>query len=232
MYRSGNPALKENTFLDAASGTVVTRDGEVMTLNGTVHKTGLLLFLAVLTGAYAWNSIEITPDGLSPNAMLYLIGGVIALSMLLLLAAFPSVVIPLTAAAMNLLSVGAAYGVMAYVLEGGWAGQLLGVDTETPMPGFVPVPVFAVLFGLSMDYEVFLISRMREAWTRTGDNARAVRDGLAGTGRVITAAAAIMSANRVEILFTGPPQLWPGMPQSTSREKTSGRHPRANESGG
>ena len=124
----------------------------------------------------------------------YLIGGVIALSMLLLLAAFRSVVIPLTAAAMNLLSVGAAYGVMAYVLEGGWAGQLLGVDTETPMPGFVPVLVFAVLFGLSMDYEVFLISRMREAWTRTGDNARAVRDGLAGTGRVITAAAAIMIA--------------------------------------
>jgi len=124
----------------------------------------------------------------------YLIGGVIALSMLLLFAAFRSIVIPLTAAAMNLLSVAAAYGVMAYVLEGGWAGQLLGIDTETPMPGFVPVIVFAVLFGLSMDYEVFLISRMREAWTRTGDNAHAVRDGLAGTGRVITAAAAIMIA--------------------------------------
>ncbi len=124
----------------------------------------------------------------------YLIGGVIALSTLLLFAAFRSIVIPLTAAAMNLLSVAAAYGVMAYVLEGGWAGQLLGIDTETPMPGFVPVMVFAVLFGLSMDYEVFLISRMREAWTRTSDNARAVRDGLAGTGRVITAAAAIMIA--------------------------------------
>jgi RND superfamily putative drug exporter len=124
----------------------------------------------------------------------YLIGGVIALSMLLLFATFRSIVIPLTAAVMNLLSVAAAYGVMAYVLEGGWAGQLLGIDTETPMPGFVPVIVFAVLFGLSMDYEVFLISRMREVWTRTGDNARAVRDGLAGTGRVITAAAAIMIA--------------------------------------
>jgi RND superfamily putative drug exporter len=124
----------------------------------------------------------------------YLIGGVIALSMLLLFAAFRSIAIPLTAAVMNLLSVAAAYGVMAYVLEGGWAGQLLGIDTETPMPGFVPVIVFAVLFGLSMDYEVFLISRMRETWTRTGDNARAVRDGLAGTGRVITAAAAIMIA--------------------------------------
>jgi putative drug exporter of the RND superfamily len=124
----------------------------------------------------------------------YLIGGVIALSMLLLFLSFRSIVIPLTAAVMNLLSVAAAYGVMAYVLEGGWAGQLLGIDTETPMPGFVPVIVFAVLFGLSMDYEVFLISRMREAWTRTSNNARAVRDGLASTGRVITAAAVIMIA--------------------------------------
>jgi putative drug exporter of the RND superfamily len=124
----------------------------------------------------------------------YLIAGVIALSMLLLFFSFRSIVIPLTAAVMNLLSVAAAYGVMSYVLEGNWAGQLLGIDTETPMPGFVPVIVFAVLFGLSMDYEVFLISRMREAWTRTRENARAVGDGLAGTGRVITAAAAIMIA--------------------------------------
>jgi putative drug exporter of the RND superfamily len=124
----------------------------------------------------------------------YLIAGVIALSMLLLFFSFRSIVIPLTAAVMNLLSVAAAYGVMSYVLEGNWAGQLLGIDTETPMPGFVPVIVFAVLFGLSMDYEVFLISRMREAWARTRENARAVGDGLAGTGRVITAAAAIMIA--------------------------------------
>jgi RND superfamily putative drug exporter len=124
----------------------------------------------------------------------YLIAGVIALSMLLLFVSFRSIVIPLTAAVMNLLSVAAAYGVMAYVLQGGWAGQLLGIDTETPMPAFVPVIVFAVLFGLSMDYEVFLISRMREAWTRSRDNVRAVGDGLAGTGRVITAAAAIMVA--------------------------------------
>jgi len=124
----------------------------------------------------------------------YLIAGVIALSMLLLFFSFRSIVIPLTAAVMNLLSVAAAYGVMSYVLEGGWAGQLIGIDTSTPMPAFVPVIVFAVLFGLSMDYEVFLISRMREAWMRTRDNTRAVGDGLAGTGRVITAAAAIMIA--------------------------------------
>ncbi|WP_298329586.1 MMPL family transporter [Haloactinopolyspora sp.] len=123
-----------------------------------------------------------------------LIGGVVTLSMLLLLVSFRSLVIPITAAMMNLLSVAAAYGVVALVLEGGWAGQLIGIDTETPMPAFIPVLVFAVLFGLSMDYEVFLISRIRESWIRTGDNGRAIVDGLAGTGRVITAAAAIMVA--------------------------------------
>ncbi|HET6729205.1 MAG TPA: MMPL family transporter [Jiangellaceae bacterium] len=123
-----------------------------------------------------------------------LIGGVVALSMLLLLIAFRSIAIPVTAALMNLLSVAAAYGVVALVLEGGWAGQLIGIDTETPMPAFIPVLMFAVLFGLSMDYEVFLVSRMRESWLRTRDNSRAIVDGLSGTGRVITAAAAIMVA--------------------------------------
>jgi RND superfamily putative drug exporter len=124
-----------------------------------------------------------------------LIAGVVALSMLLLLLAFRSIAIPVTAAVMNLLSVGAAYGVVALVLQGGWAGQLIGIDTETPMPAFIPMLMFAVLFGLSMDYEVFLVSRMRESWLRTnGHAARAVVDGLAGTGRVITAAAAIMIA--------------------------------------
>jgi putative drug exporter of the RND superfamily len=124
-----------------------------------------------------------------------LIAGVVALSMLLLLLAFRSIAIPVTAAVMNLLSVAASYGVVALFLQGGWAGQLIGIDTETPMPAFIPVLMFAVLFGLSMDYEVFLVSRMRESWLRTnGHGARAVVDGLAGTGRVITAAAAIMVA--------------------------------------
>ena len=84
---------------------------------------------------------------------------------------------------------------VALVLQGGWAGQLIGIDTATPMPAFLPVLMFAVLFGLSMDYQVFLVSRMRESWLRTnGNGARAVVYGLAGTGRVITAAAAIMIA--------------------------------------
>jgi len=121
-----------------------------------------------------------------------LIGGVIVVSMLLLLMAFRSVIIAITAAVMNLLSVAAAYGVVAFFLEGGWAGKLIGIDTATPLAAFVPVIMFALLFGLSMDYEVFLISRVREAWVRTRNNSQSITTGLASTGRVITAAAAIM----------------------------------------
>jgi RND superfamily putative drug exporter len=148
------------------------------------------------TGAYVGGVTATSIDSTENVAqrLPLLVGGVVLLSMLLLLVAFRSVAVAVKAAAMNLLSVAAAYGVVAYVLQGGWAGELIGIDTETPLPSFVPVLMFAVLFGLSMDYEVFLVSRMREAWVRTGDNRRAVTEGLAGTGRVITAAAAIMIA--------------------------------------
>jgi putative drug exporter of the RND superfamily len=122
----------------------------------------------------------------------YMIGGVVLVSMLLLLVAFRSILIAVTAAVMNLLSVAAAYGVLAFFLEGGWAGNLIGIDAPAPMAGYVPVIMFALLFGLSMDYEVFLISRMSENWVRTRDNGQAILTGLAGTGRVITAAAGIM----------------------------------------
>ncbi|MGH8869277.1 MAG: MMPL family transporter [Actinomycetes bacterium] len=147
---------------------------------------------AVHLGGVTATSIDSTED--IAGRIPLLIGGVVALSMLLLVVAFRSVVVAAKAAVMNLFSVAAAYGVIALVAEGGWAGRLVGIDTETPIPAFVPVIMFAVLFGLSMDYEVFLVSRMREAWTRTGSNGRAIVEGLAGTGRVITAAAAIMIA--------------------------------------
>src|SRR5262249_36252104 len=130
-----------------------------------------------------------------------LTAGVVALSMLLLLLAFRSIAIPVTAAVMNLLSVAAAYGVVALVLQGGWAGQLIGIDTATPMPAFIPVLMFAVLFGLSMDYEVFLVSRMRESWLRTGGPAaRAITEGLARTGPVITPAPALLGAGFAPVL--------------------------------
>jgi RND superfamily putative drug exporter len=122
------------------------------------------------------------------------IGGVLALSFLLLLFSFRSVVIAVKAAAMTLLSIGAAYGMVALLAEGGWAGQLIGIDTETPVPPFIPVIMFAVLFGLSMDYEVFLLSRVREEYLAGRDTPGAVTTGLARTARVITAAALIMVA--------------------------------------
>jgi putative drug exporter of the RND superfamily len=118
--------------------------------------------------------------------------GVVGLSFLLLLVAFHSPLISLKAAIMNLLSVGAAYGVMTLVAKGGAVGGLIGIDHEVPVAPFMPVMMFAILFGLSMDYEVFLISRIREEYLKDGDTRRAVADGLAKTARVITAAAAIM----------------------------------------
>jgi putative drug exporter of the RND superfamily len=120
------------------------------------------------------------------------IAGVVGLSFLLLLIAFHSPLISLKAAIMNLLSVGAAYGVMTLVAQGGAVGELIGIDHEVPVAPFMPVMMFAILFGLSMDYEVFLISRIREEYLKDGDTRRAVADGLAKTARVITAAAAIM----------------------------------------
>ncbi len=118
--------------------------------------------------------------------------GVVGLSFLLLLIAFHSPLISLKAAIMNLLSVSAAYGVMTLVAKGGAVGELIGIDHEVPIAPFMPVMMFAILFGLSMDYEVFLISRIREEYAKDGDTRRAVADGLAKTARVITAAAAIM----------------------------------------
>ncbi|MGH2991248.1 MAG: MMPL family transporter [Solirubrobacterales bacterium] len=118
--------------------------------------------------------------------------GVVGLSFLLLLVAFHSPLISLKAGVMNLLSVSAAYGVMTLVAKGGTVGELIGIDHEVPIAPFMPVMMFAILFGLSMDYEVFLISRIREEYLKDGDTRRAVADGLAKTARVITAAAAIM----------------------------------------
>jgi RND superfamily putative drug exporter len=130
------------------------------------------------------------------------IGGVVVLSFLLLLFAFRAPLIALKAGVMNLFSVGAAYGVVALAAEGGTFGGLLGVDTDTPVPPFIPVMMFAVLFGLSMDYEVFLLSRIREEFLRTGDTSNAVADGLAKTARVITAAASIMVVVFLAFIFS------------------------------
>jgi RND superfamily putative drug exporter len=120
------------------------------------------------------------------------IGLVVLLSFLLLSVVFRSIVIPLVSAAMNVLSIGAAFGVLVAVFQWGWLGSVFGVNRPGPIEAFLPVMLFAILFGLSMDYQVFLVTRIHEEWLRTGDNRQAVRDGLAATGKTITAAALIM----------------------------------------
>jgi RND superfamily putative drug exporter len=119
-------------------------------------------------------------------------GAVLILSFLLLMVVFRSLLVPLKAVVMNLLSIGAAYGVVVAVFQWGWGASLIGVGREGPVEAWAPVFIFAIVFGLSMDYEVFLLSRIREEYDRTGNNATAVADGLALTARVITAAALIM----------------------------------------
>jgi putative drug exporter of the RND superfamily len=120
------------------------------------------------------------------------IGVVVLLSALLLMIVFRSILVPLKAIVMNLLSIGAAFGLIVAVFQWGWGASLIGVDGTGPIISFFPIFLFAIIFGLSMDYEVFLMSRIHEEWERTHDATDAVTRGLALTGRVITAAAAIM----------------------------------------
>jgi RND superfamily putative drug exporter len=123
--------------------------------------------------------------------MPYFFLAVLALSFLLLLVVFRSVLVPLKAVIMNLLSIGAAYGVVVALFQWGWMKDIVGVEPG-PIEPWAPMMLFAIVFGLSMDYEVFLLSRVREEWHRTGDSRTSVADGLAATAKVITAAAAIM----------------------------------------
>jgi putative drug exporter of the RND superfamily len=122
----------------------------------------------------------------------WLILAVVAISFLLLTTAFRSVVIAAKAAILNILSIGAAYGVIVAIFEWGWGKSLIGLQSTLPIPAYVPMLVFCIVFGLSMDYEVFLLSRVHEAWLATGDAHRAVAIGIGSTARVITTAAAIM----------------------------------------
>ncbi|MFJ8662658.1 MMPL family transporter [Streptomyces sp. NPDC093795] len=131
------------------------------------------------------------------------VGVVIALGCLLLLLAFRSIGIPLKAAAMNVAAVAAAFGVVVAIFQWGWGSELLGLGSAGPIEPFLPVIMVSVLFGLSMDYQVFLVSRMYEEWLETGDNRRAVRVGLAETSRVINSAAVIMIAVFLAFVLSG-----------------------------
>jgi putative drug exporter of the RND superfamily len=126
------------------------------------------------------------------SRMVYLILAVVAIAFILLTTAFRSVVIAAKAAVLNLLSIGAAYGVIVAIFQWGWGASLVGIPTTLPIPAYVPMLVFCIVFGLSMDYEVFLLSRIHEAWVTTRDPHRAVAIGIGSTARVITTAASIM----------------------------------------
>jgi putative drug exporter of the RND superfamily len=130
---------------------------------------------------------------------------VIALSFLVLLMAFRSVLVPIKAAVMNLISVAASYGVVTAVFQLGWGSSLIGLDHAIPIVSFVPLLMFAILFGLSMDYEVFLMTQMKEHYVEYGDPRRAVVEGLSNTGRVITSAAGIMVCVFASFVLSGDP---------------------------
>jgi len=125
------------------------------------------------------------------SRLAYFFGAVLILSFLLLMVVFRSLLVPLKAVIMNLLSIGAAYGIIVALFQWGWLSDITGVQ-PAPIEPWMPMMLFAIVFGLSMDYEVFLLSRIREEWHRTGDSRGSVADGLAATAKVITAAAAIM----------------------------------------
>jgi RND superfamily putative drug exporter len=125
------------------------------------------------------------------SRLLVFFAAVLAVSFVLLMVVFRSLLVPLKAVIMNMLSISAAYGVVVALFQWGWLGDLTGIE-PAPIEPFIPMMLFAIVFGLSMDYEVFLLTRMKEEYDRTGDPKNSVADGLAATARVITAAAAIM----------------------------------------
>jgi RND superfamily putative drug exporter len=170
----------------SAATTALVNTLRDQTIPSTLHGSDV----AVHVGGLTAQGIDVS-DRLSARLPLF-IGGVLVLSFLLLLTVFRSVLVPLKAVIMNLLSIGAAYGLVVAVFQWGWFANIIGISKPGPIVPFIPMMMFAIVFGLSMDYEVFLLSRIREEYDRTHDNALAVADGLAATARVITAAALIM----------------------------------------
>jgi putative drug exporter of the RND superfamily len=179
---------RTENFVDDLRGTV---------LPAAVQRTGADALVGGQTAAFIDLAARIQ------DRLPLFIGAVIALSFVLLMMVFRSVLVPLKAAIMNLLSIAAAYGVIVAIFQWGWLKGLVGLDETVPIVSFVPLVMFAILFGLSMDYEVFLLSRIREEYYETKDNLRSVIDGLSATARVITSAALIMIS--VFLSFVGDP---------------------------
>ncbi|WP_344469360.1 MMPL family transporter [Kitasatospora kazusensis] len=157
--------------------------------------------LKVLVGGATATSADFA-DVLTGKLPLF-VGIIVGLGCLLMMIAFRSVLIPLIGAVMNLLTIGVAFGAIIAVFQWGWGSEALGAGAAGPVEAFAPTMIIAILFGLSMDYQVFLISRMHEEWHRTGDNRRSVRVGHGETGLVITAAAVIMGSVFASFIFGG-----------------------------
>jgi RND superfamily putative drug exporter len=206
-------ALKSTPGVASVSPASLSQDGELLTVQAiptsgpSSHQTQTLVRrLQETTLPDALRSTNATADVSGTTAatvdfqdtvssrLPIIIAVVILAAFVLLLAAFRSPVLALKAALLNLLSIGAAYGVIVAVFQWGWGGSLLGVSGTVPIESYVPMMIFAIVFGLSMDYEVFLLSRIREHWLLTGENRASVAVGLGQTARVITCAALIMAS--------------------------------------
>jgi len=185
-----------NAARDAAVVTVIPKGAPqdrsterlVHRLRGEIDRQGLSVHVGSVT------AIAIDAADHVGARLPYMVVAVILLSFLLLMAVFRSVLVAVKAGIMNVLSIGASYGVIVAIFQWGWLRDVVGIGRPGPIEFWVPMMLFTILFGLSMDYEVFLLSRVREEYLLSGDNASAVADGLASTARVITAAAAIMIA--------------------------------------
>ena len=197
--------LDDRADIVAVTEPVVSPDGAIATFNavpsfGPTDERSTDLVESIR--AQVPDGVEVTGNTpmfsdiveLLAGRLWLVIGFVVGVSILLLAMMFRSVVVPIKAAVMNLLSIAAAYGVMVAVFQWGWGTELLGLDHAVPVSSWVPMLMFTILFGLSMDYEVFLLSRIREDWESTGDARGSVVRGLASTGKVISSAAAIMVA--------------------------------------
>ncbi|MEY2434852.1 MAG: putative drug exporter of the superfamily, partial [Acidimicrobiaceae bacterium] len=176
------PVIPKGAPQDRSTEALVHR------LRNEIHQAGLSIHVGSVT------AVAIDAADHIGKRLPLMVAAVIILSFLLLLAVFRSVLVAVKAGIMNLLSIGAAYGVIVAIFQWGWLSDIVGIGRPGPIEFWVPMMLFTVLFGLSMDYEVFLLSRVREEYLVSGDNGTAVADGLAATARVITAAAAIMIA--------------------------------------
>ncbi|MEU0032788.1 MMPL family transporter [Streptomyces sp. NPDC006333] len=206
-------ALSGTPDVVAVTGPVATSDGGLLTATvvprrgpedasttALVHRLEDQVLPRALdgTGAHAHvtgtTAVQIAFRDTLVERLPWVVGVVVGAACVLLLCVFRSLLVALKAAVLNLLSIGAAYGVVVAVFQWGWGGALFGVTEPVPVESFVPMMMFAIVFGLSMDYEIFLLSRIREAWLETGDNDASVAGGLAATARVISCAAIVMTS--------------------------------------